>query len=76
MQRHALYGTAHVLFIAEAYTTVGEHGRALELLESLASIPSFMSYGYLRYEPAMDPLRDDPRFQKLLADKLSQLPPP
>ena len=63
------------LFLAEAYTTVGEHEAALDLLESLASSPSWMSYGYLRFEPAYDPLRDNLRFQKLLADKKKQLPP-
>jgi len=69
-------GTGAVVLVAQAYAHVGEHERALELLESLASIPSWMSYGYLRYEPWLDPLRDDPRFQRLLADKKSKLPPP
>jgi tetratricopeptide (TPR) repeat protein len=68
-------GTAWVVLVAETYTTVGEHEAALDLLESLTSIPSWMSYGLLRFEPAFDPLRDNPRFQKLLADKKKQLPP-
>ena len=75
VSRDVLLGTVQVVFLAEAYTTAREHEAALDLLESLASIPSFMSYGYLRFEPACDPLRDNPRFQKLLADKKKQLPP-
>ncbi len=75
VSRNAQEGTAVTVWLAEAYTTAGEHEKALELLESLASIPSWMSYGYLRYEPALDPLRDAPRFQKLLADKKKQLHP-
>ncbi len=67
--------TVVLVWLAEAYTTAGEHEKALELLESLAPIPSWMSYGYLRYEPALDPLREYPRFQKLLADKKAQLRP-
>jgi hypothetical protein len=34
-----------------------------------------MSYGYLRYEPALDPLREYPRFQKILAEKKAALRP-
>jgi len=34
-----------------------------------------MSYGYLLTEPLCDPLRDNARFQKLLADKKRQLHP-
>ena len=44
-------------------------------MTSVFSIPSWMSYGYLAFEPAYDPLRENPRFQKLLADKKKQLPP-
>jgi len=70
-----LRGSAVLVFLAEAYTTAGEHDKALEVLESLVAIPSWMSYGYLRYEPALDPLREDPRFQKLLAEKKRALRP-
>jgi TolB-like protein/tetratricopeptide (TPR) repeat protein len=59
------------------YATVGEHEVALDLLETLAtSVPSWVSYGQLRFDPGLDPLRESPRFQKLLADKKAQLPPP
>jgi TolB-like protein len=35
-------------------------------LDELLSIPSDLSVGLLRLDPAWDPLRDDPRFQALL----------
>ena len=75
VSKDAFAGSVAVVYVAEAYTTVGEHEAALDVLESQASIPSWMSHGYLRFEPALDPLRDNPRFQKLLADKKKGLSP-
>ena len=42
-------------------------GLAIEQLETLAKIPSDVSYGGLRLEPDWDPLRDDARFEKIVA---------
>jgi tetratricopeptide (TPR) repeat protein len=62
--------------LAGVYAAVGEPEKALDQLEYLLSIPSLLSYGQLRYDPALDPLRDHPRFQKLLAQAERELPPP
>jgi len=43
-----------------------EHDSAMENLEKLLSIPSLMTRWVLRLSPAYDPLRDHPRFKKLL----------
>jgi len=45
---------------------VGEYERALDQLEYLATIPSYLSPGRLRLDPHYDPLRDESRFQSLL----------
>ena len=59
-----------VLDLALIYTIVGEHDAALDQIEYLLSIPAgrYMSVGLLRIDPRWDPLRDHPRFQKLLED--------
>jgi serine/threonine-protein kinase len=45
----------------------GERELALEQLEVLAKIPGGPSYGRLRLDPVWDPLRGDPRFEKIVA---------
>jgi len=45
----------------------GERELALEQLETLAGVPAGPSYGELRLNPMWDPLRGDPRFEKIVA---------
>ena len=47
---------------------VGEHEAAIAALPHLLQIPAGLTLGRLHYEPLLDPIRDDPRVQKLLAD--------
>ena len=46
---------------------VGEKDLACEQLESIIQLPSPLSYGGLKLFPWWDPLRDDPRFEKIVA---------
>ena len=46
---------------------VGETDLALEQLEAVTKIPGGPSYGELRLDPMWDPLRGDPRFEKIVA---------
>ena len=46
---------------------VGERELALEQLEGVTKIPGGPSYGDLRLSPLWDPLRGDPRFEKIVA---------
>jgi hypothetical protein len=45
----------------------GEHDLALEQLEALSKAPGEHTYGDLRLNPLWDPLRGDPRFEKIVA---------
>jgi hypothetical protein len=55
----------HVL--ARIYMLVGEHEKAIDELEKLQKTPYFVSSGWLKIDPNFDPLRSNPRFQKLVA---------
>ena len=45
----------------------GQRELALEQLEAVTKIPGGPSYGELRLDPMWDPLRGDPRFEKIVA---------
>jgi tetratricopeptide (TPR) repeat protein len=53
--------------LVQIYILVGEPEKALEKLEPLLKIPCDLSPGWLRIDPNFDPLRKNPRFQKLVA---------
>jgi TolB-like protein len=53
--------------LARIYVMVGKYEDALDILEELLSRPSEQSVARLRLDPVWDPLRDHPRFQRLLA---------
>jgi TolB-like protein/tRNA A-37 threonylcarbamoyl transferase component Bud32/Flp pilus assembly protein TadD len=66
----ALFGAFRVNVAALIYVRLGEYERAIDQLEALLSVPSEMSPALLRIDPAWDPLRDNPRFQKLVEKTL------
>ena len=45
----------------------GEREVALGQLQALTKAPGSYTYGYLRLSPLWDPLRGDPRFEKIVA---------
>ena len=53
--------------LARIYLIVGEPERALDQLEPVLKVPYFVSPGWLKIDPNFDPLRKNPRFQKLVA---------
>jgi len=54
--------------LARIYLLAGEPEEALDQLEPLLQIPYFLSPGWLRIDPTFEPLRKNPRFQKLLGE--------
>ena len=53
--------------LARVYILTGEQEKALDALEPLLSRPYYLSPGWLRIDPTFDPLRSNPRFQRLVA---------
>jgi tetratricopeptide (TPR) repeat protein len=53
--------------LARIYVIIGEPEKALDRLEPLLKIPYWLSPGWLKIDPNFDPLRGNPRFQKLVA---------
>ena len=67
--KNAVIGPYRVEDLAFVYALVGESEKALDRLEFLLSIPCWLSVPVLRLDPRWDPLREHPRFQKLLEDE-------
>jgi len=53
--------------VARAYVTLGDFDHAIPLLEHILRSPGveILTTAYLRMDPSWDPIRNDPRFQKL-----------
>jgi serine/threonine protein kinase/Flp pilus assembly protein TadD len=63
---NAVVGPFRVEDLAFTYTLAGEYDEALNQIEHLLSIPSWLSIPLLRIDPRWDPLRNHPRFQEML----------
>jgi tetratricopeptide (TPR) repeat protein len=52
--------------LVRIYIETGELEKALDRLEPLLEMPYYLSPGWLRIDPTFDPLRENPRFRKLV----------
>ena len=68
--KDAMAGAVVLTNLAIIYAWTGEKDLALEQLAIAIRIPSsnFLSYGQLKLHPFWDPLRGDPRFEKLIEE--------
>jgi serine/threonine-protein kinase len=66
MSKDSLNGAHLVQFFAITCAWAGDKDLALEQLRIATENPSFVNYGELKLHPYWDPLRGDPRFEKIV----------
>jgi TolB-like protein/Tfp pilus assembly protein PilF/predicted Ser/Thr protein kinase len=67
VEKDAINGPRMIVYLAMIAAWVGEKDLACEQLASAIKHPSLLSYGQLKLLPFWDPLRGDPRFEKIVA---------
>jgi len=68
VEKDSINGADVMHYSAVAAAWVGEKELALQNLAKAARLPGLVSYGRLKLLPWYDPLRGDPRFEKIVAD--------
>jgi tetratricopeptide (TPR) repeat protein len=66
--KDAVDGPVMLVNLATVYAWIGDLDLAFATLDSLRTTPGGLFYGNLKYDRYWDPLRKDPRFDKLLAE--------
>jgi TolB-like protein/class 3 adenylate cyclase/Tfp pilus assembly protein PilF len=67
-EKDAVDGSAMIKYLATIAAWVGDKDLACEQLAIAIRSPSGLSYGQLKLLPLWDPLRGDPRFEKLVVE--------
>ncbi|HWY52506.1 MAG TPA: adenylate/guanylate cyclase domain-containing protein [Chthoniobacterales bacterium] len=67
VSKDAVDGVAMMETAAVIYAWVGKTDDAIDELTATAKLPGYLSYGQLKHDPLWDPLRRDPRFDKIVA---------
>ena len=67
LAKDSINGAAMIEYLAVIAAWVGEKNLACEQLAIAARLPGSLSYGQLKLLPYWDPLRGDPRFEKIVA---------
>jgi TolB-like protein/Tfp pilus assembly protein PilF len=66
--KDSIDGAELMKYMGVIYAWCGEKDRAIEQIAATLKIPSTLSYGNLKLHPNWDPLRGDPRFEKIVTD--------
>jgi len=66
-EKDAINGSTIINRLAMIYAWVGEKDLAIQELERSLRYPNRLNYGQLKLFPAWDPLRGDPRFERIVA---------
>jgi adenylate cyclase len=72
LSRDALTGAALLRGSVDVFANAGAEERAITELERALSLPNGGHVREIRLDPILDPLRGNPRFEKLLAEHLAQ----
>jgi len=67
ISKDAIDGADLATNLAQIYAWTGEKDRAIEQIAAVERVPNTLSYGLLKLHPYWDPLRGDPRFEKIVA---------
>src|SRR5213080_4029129 len=67
VSKDAIDGVDIAINLAQIYAWTGEKDRAIEQIAAVERAPNILSYGLLKLHPYWDPLRGDPRFEKIVA---------
>ena len=68
ISKDSIDGAEVMKYLGVIYAWCGEKDLAIKQIAATLQIPSTLSYGNLKLHPYWDPLRGEPRFEKIVAD--------